>query len=164
MPLGHCRTCDKRIAQGIPSCPHCGEVDPAPPLPPERRAAAAADSSDTRLAWIVGVLAVIGVVALAALNPTAEATRSPRSGRQNLAAALHCEGQVRARLKAPRTAVFPPASEAVVARRGNADEYRVKSYVDSENSFGALIRTRYTCDVDYVGVDRWDLIALETTP
>jgi hypothetical protein len=49
---------------------------------------------------------------------------------------------VRSQLKAPATARFPSVVEAVV--RTEADcTFRVRSYVDAQNSFGALIRSNY---------------------
>jgi len=40
--------------------------------------------------------------------------------------------------------------------------YRVQSYVDAQNSFGAMIRTRYDCTVHWIGGDRWKLEDLKT--
>lgn len=73
------------------------------------------------------------------------------------------EDFVRDRLKAPRTAHFPGVFD-------NRDEhvtflgsqkYRIVSYVDSENSFGAMIRTRFVGEIKQVEEDRWQLISLD---
>ncbi|MHB8183365.1 MAG: hypothetical protein ACYDDN_06400 [Candidatus Desulforudaceae bacterium] len=62
-------------------------------------------------------------------------------------------------LKAPSTAKFPWTAQAVVDLGDG--EYKVSSYVDAENSFGAKIRTNYICTVKYVGEDKWRLLEFE---
>lgn len=53
-------------------------------------------------------------------------------------------------LKAPRTAKFPSASKANIIEY-EPEKYFVRSYVDSENSFGAMIRSEWFVDMEYVG-------------
>jgi hypothetical protein len=62
------------------------------------------------------------------------------------------------RLKAPRTAKWPWYTDQLVAYLGNR-EYLVSAYVDAQNSFGALIRTYFTCRVRDDG-DRWTLLSI----
>ena len=51
-------------------------------------------------------------------------------------------------LKSPSSAKFPYITDnLVVITKIKENEYFVTSYVDSENSFGAMIRTFYTCRV-----------------
>lgn len=45
-------------------------------------------------------------------------------------------------LKSPGSAKFPALSRCVVQKQG-ANTWLIKSYVDSENSFGAVIRTHF---------------------
>jgi hypothetical protein len=53
---------------------------------------------------------------------------------------------VRDRLKAPSTAEFPIAmDDDDQYRKINDSTFKVESYVDSENGFGAKIRTNYSC-------------------
>jgi hypothetical protein len=37
----------------------------------------------------------------------------------------------------------------------------VWAYVDAQNRFGATIRTRYWCEVEYIGNDMWRLIDID---
>ena len=53
---------------------------------------------------------------------------------------------VKKNLKAPSTADFPVFRETAVDDLGGG-RFRVTSYVDAQNSFGAQIRTNYTCVV-----------------
>ena len=56
------------------------------------------------------------------------------------------------RLKAPSTAKF---SGEQGIRYGDA--WLVRGFVDSQNSFGVMIRARYLCRVQHVGNNKWHL-------
>lgn len=62
-----------------------------------------------------------------------------------------CKQWVTDELKAPATATFAEFDETKVTASGR--RYTVRAYVDSENSFGANLRTGYTCIVD-IAADR----------
>ena len=61
--------------------------------------------------------------------------------------------------KAPATADFASYSDSAVVNKGDGT-YIVVSYVDAQNSFGAKIRTRYTCTVFTVDGARFILARL----
>ena len=71
------------------------------------------------------------------------------TGPNGFTGSLFCEDHARSQLKAPSTAEFPRFVEAVLV--GSQDQpfteqvWAVLSYVDSQNSFGATIRTSYAC-------------------
>jgi hypothetical protein len=69
---------------------------------------------------------------------------------------LHIQAQqfVSRALKAPSTAKFPALPYE--AKSLGDGFYRVKSYVDSQNSFGAMIRSDWTVDMALVE-DHWFL-------
>jgi thioesterase domain-containing protein len=73
-----------------------------------------------------------------------EAAKSARAAKADTAAFLRARDYMEARLKAPKTADFAGYWDSTIENLG-AGKYRVTSYVDSQNGFGALIRTRYTC-------------------
>jgi hypothetical protein len=56
-------------------------------------------------------------------------------------------------LKAPSTADFPYSGDASITRNSDGS-YTIYSYVDSQNSFGAKIRTHFTITVRGSG-DNW---------
>ena len=63
----------------------------------------------------------------------------------------HCRTSVKEELKAPRTAKFKgmfddPIRDVTDLGSGR---FRVKSWVDSQNSFGAMIRNQFECTVDF---------------
>ena len=67
-------------------------------------------------------------------------------------------------LKAPATADFASFRNSRVTSQPG-DEWTVESYVDSQNGFGALIRTRFTIKM-MVNRDTkyWQAVSLETKP
>jgi hypothetical protein len=103
--------------------------------------------------WWVNVLALIALfVACSSLvkPPSTASTAKPQPTKAQLYGIdpydmqTRCENTVKAGLKAPATAKWP----GIFDRR---DVYQTKtesvwkSYVDSQNSFGALIRTQFEC-------------------
>lgn len=69
-----------------------------------------------------------------------------------------CQGFVENRLAAPGTADFPPAVGATPILPNG---WRVASYVDSENRFGANLRAFYECKIWKDSSGQWELIDLQ---
>lgn len=59
---------------------------------------------------------------------------------------------VTSRLKAPKTAEFSGYRDATVTYLGNC-RHRISAYVDSQNGFGAMLRSKYIATVKYTGED-----------
>ncbi len=82
-----------------------------------------------------------------------------------------CEIIVENQLVAPSTAKFADYSQQQVWTLGKEsgtykNAFRVRSYVDAQNSFGAQIRTYYTCDISFNGgewtnLGNWTIIDLD---
>lgn len=65
----------------------------------------------------------------------------------NKTTALVCAKQkVREQLKSPSTAEFQPSIDMRVETADNLS-YKIAGYVDSQNSFGAMVRTNFACDL-----------------
>jgi hypothetical protein len=80
-----------------------------------------------------------------------------------ISAASIIEQFVSDKLKSPSTAEFEFGLSSKIDKVGSRD-YEVDSYVDSQNGFGATIRTNFHCEVQY-GYDAkgdgvWKLIDL----
>ncbi len=60
-------------------------------------------------------------------------------------ASVFAEDRVKKMLKAPSTAKFERFSRDQVS--GSNGTYTVRSYVDAQNSYGAMLRNHYTCQV-----------------
>jgi len=69
-------------------------------------------------------------------------------------ASVMAEEFVKQKLISPGSAKFPWYNENMVKDLGEG-RYTYTSYVDSQNSFGALVRSNFTCTVKYSGNDKW---------
>ncbi|MCB1784208.1 MAG: hypothetical protein KDI13_09455 [Alphaproteobacteria bacterium] len=69
---------------------------------------------------------------------------------EEMNASIFCKTVMEKLLKAPKTAEFP-WGKGNVSVSGDREYFTVRSYVDAQNSFGALIRTNYTCRLKYNG-------------
>ena len=115
-----------------------------------------------RGAWIaIGVVAAVITVASIAAGSGSDSESSDAS--PGLAFVM-CKDFVKDRLKAPATATFRNFydDDGEVSVTGSGDgPYRVVSTVDSENGFGAKIRSRFSCTVTHTpGGDNWRLDAI----
>jgi len=97
---------------------------------------------------IIGTFVLIMVVVIRN-KPTPEQQAASNAQRDGYTAAFMCQGAVRDRLKAPAGAEFQAPRQADITRL--TDGYKIVSYVDASNSFGAKIRTPYTCLVGTSG-------------
>ena len=77
------------------------------------------------------------------------------------AATVACRDYVRQRLQDPLSPLFAPASETIKQNLGDG-RYQVRGYVDSKNGSGALVRTRFACDLHTSNGHEFILDALET--
>ena len=70
---------------------------------------------------------------------------------------------VKENLKSPSSAKFPWCSQKLIDSIITVNSYTwiVNSYVDSQNSFGAMLRTQYRAKVMYLGDNKWKLLALD---
>jgi hypothetical protein len=76
-----------------------------------------------------------------------------------------CTQFVKDRLRAPATAEFRNffQNDGEVMVTHTAGTYTVRSTVDSENGFGASIRSDFTCKVRHVSGTQWRLVDLSIT-
>ncbi len=83
----------------------------------------------------------------------------------SIAAYIMMEDFVTRRLKSPTSARFPGISERQrhVTALGNG-KYRIESWVDAQNAFGAQIRNRFVGEILQVDEDQWRLISLSLSP
>ena len=111
-----------------------------------------------RMAIIVAVL-----VLLAGCGPSmTPAERAQANCNSRVDASMMAEHFVEQRLKSPSTAKFGPYREMTIISTGGECEFLVSSYVDAQNSFGAMMRNNFTAVVRYVpDTDKWQLISLD---
>lgn len=73
---------------------------------------------------------------------------------------------VKEQLVSPDSAKFPLSyksdPDVSVRKEGSSRVYRISGYVDSQNMFGAMVRTWYSGAVEQMDKTRWELESLET--
>lgn len=90
-----------------------------------------------------------------------EAQNLKKKCSNDISAFVMSQSFVKDRLRAPATADFPSILDAKVSATGDC-RFKVHAYVDSQNGFGAMIRTRYTADIELDPLtDRWKLKDLQ---
>lgn len=117
----------------------------APPPADHRRA----DSSITVLAGgALVVLVVLGVFLYFVVSSGSDGGSTATKPYQHnaLDANVACQLAVEEQLRSPTSARFEPGA---MGRHLGDSRYLVESYVDAQNSFGAQIRSRFTCEVEF---------------
>lgn len=71
-----------------------------------------------------------------------------------------CQKLVGERLKAPASAKFAPEKDTSVTGPSDYGSYTVVSYVDSQNGFGAMLRTRFSCEIRKDSRGLWSLVGV----
>jgi len=94
---------------------------------------------------VTGVLFVLMVIIAIGYNACSSEEPEPVG---EINALIHSRDCVTNSLKAPATAVFAPLFKSTVTKT-NDSTFTVVSYVDSQNSYGAMLRNAYTCTVVY---------------
>lgn len=103
------------------------------------------------------VLGMFGLMIWLAVawNRSFDKRAEPCSGADRSGAYAAAQQLITRRLAAPATAVYP----SIIGEGVRVDEiapcrFRVQTYVDAQNGFGALVRTPYTLDLTYLEADR----------
>jgi hypothetical protein len=96
------------------------------------------------LEW--GMVIVVGVLVLRFLYSLDAKVEPDPSLVTNYEVYYNAVEIVKTQLKSPSTSDFPSFYNASVTNLGN-DKYRVKSYVDAQNSFGAKLRQNWTVEL-----------------
>ncbi len=99
-----------------------------------------------RVLPFVALLALAGCGGGGTAQPAASASFDPKP---SLIAACHRE--VEARLKSPGSAKY----SAEIPEQKTENVWTVLGTVDSENGFGALLRTSFLCDAIHDGGEKW---------
>lgn len=102
---------------------------------------AADDKSATR--WAIAIIVAVAVVIAICV---AKSNTGSQASNQAISA---CENSVKAQLKAPSTAKF--SGERYT---DNDPGWYVTGSVDAQNSFGAAIRSSFSCNLTHVG-NQW---------
>jgi hypothetical protein len=133
-----CSACQSDISKNASICPHCR-------------------SKVKGGCNFVGVLVFFGTILFIvfALSGCTSSSSTPTSTSHDNAsmAYVQAENFVKLSLKSPSTAKFPFFGEG---KETTTDTYIVDSYVDSQNGFGAMIRSNFSITLQFIGGDPAD--------
>jgi hypothetical protein len=105
--------------------------------------------------WLAGIILVAIVFALAkACNPDSTSTQDHSD--DYYFACTAAEKEVKEELKSPSSAKFPVCSEMDITNTRNT--WTIKSYVEAQNSFGAMIKTNFTVKIELLGNNKYSVI------
>lgn len=128
-----CPYCAEQIQDEAKVCKHCGK---------DFVKDAAAKQGGKILGF--GCLGMIGLVVVLSLIGRSSSQWGLSKAQED--AWYACRQFVTARLKAPATAKFPlPDNPGISVTELDNHEFLVRGFVDSQNAFGALVRTTYRC-------------------
>jgi len=155
----------------LSKCPQCGAQFPSPRAICDKCKLIFGTESKTEIAntarknelkseikknIAVGLALTLLVAAVAFFSSRPpESNSEPRHDSKT--AIIMAESFVKDRLKAPSTADFPFDKQEAEFISDNT--YEVRGVVDSQNSFGAMIRTEYRCTLQVDG-KKWNLLEI----
>jgi hypothetical protein len=112
--------------------------------------------------WIAMFVLILATVACGG-SGNVTPTVAPVAGKSDeTLACIMSQDFIERQLKAPASAKYPNCvGKAEFVGDG---EFVVTTYVDSQNSFGAMIRTSYVMRLKSLGADKWRMLSLVTDP
>lgn len=137
-----CPNCKKEIQSGVKACPECGYTAK------QYRADCAQASKPYRKMYIGTFFGFIAILIIAGSLIT-QCTHIENDSEER-EAWVCAQNVVEQHLKSPSTADFCKYTEATITDLGNS-KYKISGYVDSQNSFGAVVRSYFTVTLTLTG-------------
>ncbi|HOE97637.1 MAG TPA: hypothetical protein PK847_13770 [Candidatus Sumerlaeota bacterium] len=140
MALTQCRACGHGVSRNAAACPNCGE--------PIKKSPGSYGSWGCLLIIIVMMGACFHSVTTRSAEENLRHINNPDAWRSDDASSMAwtmMRGFVRDQLKAPKTADFPLMP---LSLERDGQKHRIRGSVDSDNSFGAMIRTHFRGEVE----------------
>lgn len=136
-----CPHCIKDVNRSLKICPHCNK------------------KMSLWSAWVIILVAGVSVLMIIIMVMSSSgsfnksksiAEENKAVGHDNIGVCVEAQMQLKNYLKSPSTAEFPSCSNFSIQKQEN-DTFIVSSYVDSQNGFGATIRSNWTMKYHYLG-------------
>ncbi len=154
MALIKCPECKKQISDSVYNCPNCGyrfsDGEKEKIIEKEKK---------TKIAGFFLLAIIAFVIFKVCSSGGTESTTSWENEDHSAAAWVFTQTYVENNLKSPSTAKFPWGYSDYVQRNGTT--YTINSYVDSQNSFGAMIRTKFSATVQETSKDNFKMISFQ---
>ena len=155
----YCEHCGKEIDDKEVFCKHCGsKINEAKNEDKNKEEDYKPNTKTKSITSIVVTLVIFAIIVGVAFTCCGGGcggdSKSDKEGHSEVEAWVAAKIEVEDNLKSPKTASFPWSYEEYVTKI-NDNDFKVRSYVDSENSFGATIRTNFSCTVEFTGEDTY---------
>jgi len=142
--LTACNACRHQISVAALSCPNCGHPTRQPTASSITAPSGKAKRDPLNAVQLLFLL-VGGVLLLAMCSQLPSSPGTQNNSGYWYGAKTACHDAVRARLKAPASAVFGTIDE--YGNSSNNEVREIRGSVDSQNSFGAALRKQYVCSI-----------------
>lgn len=145
MALTGCPECKKKVSDSAKTCPHCGLEILKQGENDNKKAGKGCMVMFIAFAIIVGVIYMMS-------SDSDDSSSSSDYDTNTFLAYNYATEFVKKQLKSPSTAEFASTFEQAdhTTHLGN-QRYKISSWVDSQNSFGATIRTEFSCIIAFEG-------------
>lgn len=165
-----CPKCQNTVDVKNKYCHHCGEdLSQRREVSTTRNSSRNTKNSDIpsignkTLLWILAIALIFGIrLCRKNQNNSSDYGVQQNDSRQEaLLAYEFAKTYVKNNLKSPSTASFPGTFERIKhIEEIGVGTYRILSWVDSQNAFGAILRTNFSCVVK-IDSDKATLVSLE---
>jgi hypothetical protein len=132
-----CFSCRSVISKKASICPHCRSKL----------------KGDFRLTGCLVLIALMLILAIAFVGCDSDNSRNSGTGVSETSAFVISRNFITRNLKSPSSADFPLLDFS--STKIGEGEYRVTSYVDSQNGFGAMVRSNWEVTLKYNGFGDW---------
>ena len=162
----YCKNCGVQLNDSAVFCSSCGAKVIKDTTQTNKENGSIQNKPDKAKSVIGGIIAVIVLAIIIGISFSCcggcddNSNSTKETGHTNIEAWTAAQLEVERNLKSPSTAKFPWSSEGYVTKIDN-NTFDIQSYVDSENSFGAMIRTNFSCTVKFTGQDTYIVQDLE---
>lgn len=139
MAIKKCNSCNEYYGVSKEKCPKCGV----------KNYGFVKDTTSNKMKVVCFSVVVLVAVIFIFFLPSNESSNDSKISFDNYSAKVYAEMAVEKRLKSPSSAKFSgwEKTEIIKNQYNGLNGFIVSGYVDSQNGFGATIRSRYSVEI-----------------